>query len=100
MILLSYLWPLALIPLVVHKDDRDLQWHAKHGLVLAVAELVFSIGYQFILFALPFLLGFVLGLLGLVIGMGMVLLHIFAIIKGINGQRLIIPGVSQYADRF
>lgn len=100
MILLSYLWLLALIPLVVEKDDRELQWHAKHGLVLAVAELLFWIGYQVILFAVPFILGFVLGLLGLVIGMGMILFHIFAVIKGINGQRLIVPGVSHYADRF
>jgi ABC-type nickel/cobalt efflux system permease component RcnA len=44
MILLSYLWLLALIPLVVEKDDREVQWHAKHGLVLAVAELIFWVG--------------------------------------------------------
>ena len=46
MILLSYLWLLALIPLVVEKDDREVQWHAKHGLVLAVAELIFWVAFQ------------------------------------------------------
>jgi len=37
MIVLAYLWPLALVPLLLEKRDPDLQWHAKHGLVLMVA---------------------------------------------------------------
>ena len=40
MIVLAYLWPLALVPLLVEKQDAEVQWHAKHGLVLMVAELV------------------------------------------------------------
>ena len=39
MIVLSYLWLLALVPLLTEKDDKEVQWHAKHGLVLMVAEL-------------------------------------------------------------
>ena len=39
MIALSYLWLLALIPLLVEKDDAEVQWHAKHGLTLLVAEV-------------------------------------------------------------
>jgi len=30
---------------------------------------------------------------------GVLALHIIAIVKGINGGRLIIPGVSEYANR-
>ena len=40
MIVLAYLWLLALIPLLVEKQDPEVQWHAKHGLVLMIAELV------------------------------------------------------------
>ena len=40
MILLSYLWLLALVPLLTEKDDKEVQWHAKHGIVLMVAELI------------------------------------------------------------
>ena len=40
MIVLSYLWLLALVPLLVEKEDREVQWHAKHGIVLMVAEIV------------------------------------------------------------
>ena len=43
MIVLSYLWLLALVPLLVEKDDKEVQWHAKHGIVLMVAEIVFWI---------------------------------------------------------
>jgi hypothetical protein len=28
------------------------------------------------------------------------IVHIIAIVKGVNGSRLIVPGLSQYADRF
>ena len=31
---------------------------------------------------------------------GVLVLHVMAIVKGINGGRLIIPGVSEYASKF
>ena len=40
MIVLAYLWLLALVPLLVEKQDPEVQWHAKHGLVLMIAELL------------------------------------------------------------
>ena len=40
MLVLAYLWPLALVPLLLSKDDDDVQWHAKQGLVLMGAELL------------------------------------------------------------
>jgi hypothetical protein len=44
-------------------------------------------------------LGCVLGLF-LVFGWVAILaLHVVAILKGVNGTRLIIPGLSDYADR-
>jgi uncharacterized membrane protein len=100
MILLSYLWLLALIPLVVEKQDREVQWHAKHGLVLTVAELIFWVAFQIVTFVLGSFLGCILAIFAPIVALGIIVLHIFAIIKGINGQRLIIPGISQYADRF
>src|SRR4029077_4296823 len=45
MIVLAYLWPLALVPLLLQKRDPDLQWHARHGLVLMVAELLLIVVY-------------------------------------------------------
>ncbi|MHC4711587.1 MAG: hypothetical protein ACYTA3_14595, partial [Planctomycetota bacterium] len=40
MIVLSYLWILALIPLLAEKDDAEVQWHAKHGVVHLAAEVI------------------------------------------------------------
>jgi uncharacterized membrane protein len=99
MIVLSYLWLLALVPLLVEKEDREVQWHAKHGIVLMIAEIVFWIAVTIVQMALGTILGCVVGLLSFVVWVGIVVLHIIAIVKGVNGSRLIVPGVSQYADR-
>ena len=45
MIVLAYLWLLALVPLLFEKHDPDIQWHAKHGIVLMLAELILFFGY-------------------------------------------------------
>jgi len=45
MIVLAYMWPLALVPLLLEKNDPDVQWHAKHGIVLMIAELVLFFAY-------------------------------------------------------
>src|SRR5437016_12016835 len=39
-LVLSYLGILCLIPLLAKKDDPEIQWHAKNGLALFIAELV------------------------------------------------------------
>jgi uncharacterized membrane protein len=102
MIVLAYLWPLALVPLLVEKNDPEVQWHAKHGLVLMIAELILLFGYIMMtsIVSLATLgLGCVLSLF-LVFGWVAVLaLHVVAILKGVNGSRLIIPGLSDYANR-
>jgi uncharacterized membrane protein len=100
MIVLSYLWLLALIPLLVEKEDREVQWHAKHGLVLGVAELVFWIAFQIVMVMLGSFLSCIVAIFAPLIGLGFLIVHILAIVKGINGSRLIIPGISQYADKF
>jgi uncharacterized membrane protein len=103
MIVLAYLWLLALVPLLVEKNDAEVQWHAKHGIVLAVAELILWIAIVMvttIVSVATFGLGCaVLSMFAVIAWIGVLALHIVAIIKGINGDRLIIPGVSQYADR-
>jgi len=98
MIVLSYLWILALVPLLVEKEDQDVQWHAKHGIVLMVAEIVFWIAFNIVIYLIPF--GCVVGLLGPLVALVFLAVHVVAIIKGLNGQRLIIPGLSEYASRF
>ena len=106
MIVLSYLGLLALIPLLVEKNDREVQWHAKHGLVLLVAEIALFIAYSILMWLvtnIPFLgciAGIVGGLLWFVIVIGILVIHIMCIVKGVNGQRFTLPYISEYADKF
>lgn len=100
MIVLSYLWLLALVPLVVEKDDREVQWHAKHGLVLLLAEVILWVVVTLIQLVVGVMLGCLVGVLSLVIWLGILILHIMCIVKGVKGERLIIPGISEYANRF
>ncbi|MEM8993235.1 MAG: DUF4870 domain-containing protein [Acidobacteriota bacterium] len=102
-LVLSYLWILALIPFLVEKNDREVQWHAKHGLVLTAAELILWIALNIAQWAVGLVLG-PLACFGciafVVLGVGQLVLHVMCIVKALNGERLLIPGVSHYADQF
>jgi uncharacterized membrane protein len=103
MIVLAYLWPLALVPLLLEKRDPEVQWHAKHGLVLMVAELILIVGYMVVASVVSMAtLGLGCGLMFLLVfgWIGILALHVVAILKGVAGTRLILPGLSHYADRF
>ena len=103
MIVLSYLWPLALVPLLVEKDDAEIQWHAKHGIVLMVAEIIILIAFGMvtsIVSLATFGLGCVLSVFVIFLWIAILAVHVIAIIMGINGKRFLIPGVSEYANRF
>lgn len=98
MLVLAYVWILALVPLLVEKEDSEVQWHAKNGLCLLVAEIILWIVLT-IIGMIP-----VLNLVGCVLGpaafLGILIVRIMAIVKATKGERFIIPAVSEYADRF
>ena len=103
MIVLSYLWLLALIPLLTEKEDKDIQWHAKHGIVLMVAEVAFWIIYNILVSILAVAtlgIGCLMGIIAPLIGLAFLVIHIMAIVKGLNGQRLMIPYISDFATKF
>lgn len=96
MIVLSYLWLLALVPFLTEKDDKEVQWHAKHGLVLLAAEVLLNVVLMVVGNMIACLGCMVAGPLFLVI----VGLHVVCIVKGINGERFTIPYLSDFADQF
>ena len=103
MIVLAYLWVLALVPFLLEKHDTEVQWHAKHGIVLMIAELVLLFAYVIMtsIVSLASLgLGIVLSLFLIFAWVGILAIHVAAILKGINGNRLMIPVLSEYANRF
>ena len=95
MIVISYLWLLALVPLLAEKLDTEVQWHAKHGLVLFGAEF-FAFMALGILSALSGGLGCLLVPLA---QLGVLVLHVVCIAKGLQGERFLIPGLSDYANK-
>ncbi len=98
MLVLAYLFPLSLIPLLTEKEDRNVQWHAKHGIVLGVAWAIIWVVYMIVL-QIPFV-GCLSLVLAPIIGLGAMIVTIMAIVKAVNGQRFLIPGLSDYADKF
>jgi len=102
-IVLSYLGLLALIPLLVEKDDSEVQWHAKHGLVLTAAEFIVFVGLSvvgMVIGAMSAGLGCILGLAWPLVMVAVLVLHVMCIMKGLKGERLLVPGISEFADKF
>ena len=95
MIVVAYLWLLALVPLLLEKQDTEVQWHAKHGLLLFGAEF-------FAFVALGILSGLSGGLGCLLlplVQLGVLVLHVVCVAKGLQGERFLIPGLSEYVNK-
>jgi uncharacterized membrane protein len=101
MLVLSYLGLLALIPLLTKKEDREVQWHAKHGLVLFGAFIAAWFLFQIITYVLPSEISCLLGCLPwLIIWGAYIAVVILCISKALKGERFIIPGLSDFANKF
>jgi uncharacterized membrane protein len=98
MLVLAYVWIFALVPLLVEKNDREVQWHAKHGLILLGVELIAYVVLG-ILSMVP-VLGCVIMFLPIFVGLGALILRIMMIMKAINGQRMNIPGITPLVEKF
>ncbi len=96
MVVLAYLWLLALVPLLLEEQDREVRWHAKHGLVLFGAEII---GFMAIVI-LSGIVGLIAFLLFPLAQLGVLALHVACIAKALQGGRLMVPGVSEYTDKF
>ena len=95
MIILAYLGPFALIPFLAEKDDQDVQWHARNGLVFFGADIVLSI----VLSAIGTMFACVGCIIVIPAWILVAVVHIVAMVKGVNGERFRIPGLSDFADK-
>jgi len=97
MLVLSYLGLLCLIPLLTEKDDPNVQWHAKHGLV---QFFFFAIIYAIISIVSSTGIGCFFALLYPVVFLAWLVVMVLSIVKATKGERLILPGITQFADKF
>jgi uncharacterized membrane protein len=98
MLILSYLWFLSIIPLVVKKEDPEVQWHAKNGLVFAIAYTAIEVIFFIIGHFFP-LIGCLVSLIPCLIACGYLVVMILGIVKATSGQRFRLPILSDYADK-
>lgn len=100
MIVLSYLWILALIPLLTKKDDSEVQWHAKNGLGILGAEILCWVAFWIIGIALRnSMMGCGLATIQCVVWLAFLVVRILALVKGVSGQRFRIPVVTDFAEK-
>jgi uncharacterized membrane protein len=94
MVVLSYLWILVLIPLLTKKDDPEVQWHAKNGLGITIAEILAWLIAIVIGYFAPSVIACAASAINCIVGLGFFVIRVIAIIKGINGQRFTVPVLS------
>lgn len=99
MLVLSYLAFLGFIPLIAGKRDREVRWHAANGLLLFGAVAAIGIVATVIGVLVP-TLSCVYPIVMFLVLVLYVIIAILAVVKALNGERLIVPGISRYADRF
>ena len=98
MLILAYLPLLGLIALLVPGQDREVRWHAKNGQLLFAAVAVIGAAATAIGILLPPLsclygifMFFVAGMYAIIV--------LLAVVKALQGERVIVPGISRYVDR-
>ena len=99
MLVLSYLGILALIPLFVKKDDKEVQWHAKNGLGLTVAWILLWIVIAIVEHFMPGVVSCGIAVIHCVLALGFLAVIVLAIMKALKGERMRFPVISDFADK-
>src|SRR3954454_18875802 len=98
MLVLSYLGILALIPLLVKKDDKEVQWHAKNGLGLTVAWILLWIVIAIVEHFLPSVVSCGIAVNPRVVAPRFIGGHHQGNLKTAQGGRMRFPVISDFAD--
>lgn len=97
-LVISYLPPFGAVALFLVHSSREERWHARNGLLLLAAFLaVLGIATGAGVW-IPSL-GCISGILLFVLAVLYAIVVGLAIVKALQGERLMIPGLSRYADR-
>ena len=99
MLVLSYLGILALIPWLAEKDDPEVQWHAKNGLVFT-AFMIICFFVATVVAVIPFLGWLIVILAYMLLPLAWLIFAIMGIVKATQGQRLVVPVLSDFVGKF
>lgn len=95
---LSYLPVLGLLPLALEKEDAEVRWHARNGLLLFSVSAGAALLATLIGIAVPALSCLYAAAMA-ALGFLYASIAILAIVKALKGQRLMIPWISRRASR-
>jgi uncharacterized membrane protein len=96
LLVLSYLGPLGVIPLLSGRKDPEVHWHARNGVLLFGAVILISVVATAVGIIVP-ALSCMYGILMFTVAVMYTVIVILAIVKALDGQRLIVPGISRLA---
>jgi uncharacterized membrane protein len=99
MIILSYLWILALIPLLTKKDDSEVQWHAKNGIGILIGEILAWIVFTVLAFVIPNVAGCGVSMISCVVWIAFLVIRIICIVKGTSGSRFTVPVLTDLGQK-
>ena len=98
MLVLAYLAFLGVIPLLFAREDPEVRWHARNGLLLFGGVAAIALVATLVGTVLPALGCLYATLMFFVLAL-YTFIAILAIVKALDGQRLFVPGISRYAER-
>jgi uncharacterized membrane protein len=99
LLVLSYIGFLGFLPLLLtRRRDPEVRWHAFNGLLLFAALAAVGVSATLIGIAVP-ALSCLYAVAMLIASVLYLLIAILAIVKALEGQRLVIPGISTHATR-
>jgi uncharacterized membrane protein len=99
LLILAYLPLLGFIPLIARKAGREVRWHAKNGLLLFGVVVVIAILATLVGILVP-PLSCLYGIVMVFVAVAYVIVVVLAIVKALQGERVIVPGISRYVERF
>ncbi|MBP5208289.1 MAG: zinc ribbon domain-containing protein [Clostridia bacterium] len=92
--ILAYIGILVLVPIFAAKDSKFARFHANQGLVLAIFEVASYLIFSVILSMIP-KIGWLFGVIGWIISVGLVVLAVLGIVAAARGQAKELPIVGQ-----
>jgi hypothetical protein len=96
-LILAYLFVLGFIPLLFSRN-REARWHARNGLLLSAVVAVTGLVATFVGILVPSLSCIYAVAISIIL-MLYVAIVILAVVLALEGQRLMIPGISHYAGK-
>lgn len=86
----AYVWVFSFIPYFIKRKNKFVYFHAKQGVVLFIAEIIFIL-----ISAIP-ILGQIVGILGLIF---CTILSIRGMIAGLRGKEWVMPWLGRYTEK-